>query len=141
MRADAARPRLSCALIGVLLLLGGCAHGQQRDGSDAGNDAELNAYPTNYKADILAAMHVYLNDPTRMRDGGINEPALKTVGSTKRYVACLRFNPRNGNSYAGAREVAAVFVSGRFDRFIDAPREQCAGVNYAPFPDLEKLSR
>ena len=39
------------------------------------------------------------------------------------------------------REVAAVFVAGRFDQFIETPKELCAGVTYAAFPELEKLSR
>jgi hypothetical protein len=39
------------------------------------------------------------------------------------------------------REVAAVFVAGRFDQFIETPKDICASVTYAPFPELEKLAR
>ena len=79
------------------------------------------------------------------------EPALKTVGGNLRYVVCLRFNAKKrGNEYAGPKELAAVFVAGRFDRFAEIPkgekadrdeRDRCAGADYKPFPELGKLSR
>ena len=39
---------------------------------------------------------------------------------------------------------AAIYVSGKLDRFLDAAkdvRELCKEVAYAPFPELEKLTR
>jgi hypothetical protein len=128
-------------IIGVALLLGACA-GHHRDAAD--EDEGINAYPTNYKTDILAAMHAYLNDPTAIRDASISEPVLKSASLTmpSRYMLCLRFNPKKTASvYEGMREVAAVFVGGRFDQFIETPKDLCAGVTYAPFPELEKLPR
>jgi hypothetical protein len=57
-------------------------------------------------------------------------------------MLCLRFNPKKtATVYEGMREVAAVFVGGRFDQFIETPKELCAGATYAPFPELEKLPR
>jgi hypothetical protein len=54
----------------------------------------------------------------------------------------VRFNgKRRGNEYTGVREIGAVFVAGRFDRFVETVREQCAGAAYAPFPELGKLAR
>ena len=96
----------------------------------------------NYKPDILAAMHAYYNDPTGIREAAISEPMLKSVGGTTRYIVCVRFNAKqNGTTYAGVRDFAAVFIAGRFDRFVETAREQCAGAAYAPFPELEKLTR
>jgi len=143
-------------LTGASLLLG-CSHGQGLSFGGAEDDG-LNDRPVNYKPDILAAMHAYLNDPTGVRDAGIAEPALKSINNTKRYVVCVRFNAKKArNEYAGVKEVAGVFVAGRFDRFIDMPRETpgdqgqaqeqararapCADAVYAAFPELEKLSR
>jgi len=130
-------------LIIVALALSACAgHGNRGDA--AGGDEGINAYPTNYKTDILAAMHAYLNDPTGIRDAGISEPVLKPPSLTmpSRYMLCLRFNPKKtATVYDGMREVAAVFVAGRFDQFVETPKELCSGVTYAPFPELEKLSR
>jgi len=128
-------------IIGVALLLGACA-GHHRDA--AGEDEGINAYPTNYKTDILAAMHAYLNDPTAIRDASISEPVLKSASLTmpSRYMLCLRFNPKKtATVYEGMREVAAVFVGGRFDQFVETPKDLCAGATYAPFPELEKLPR
>jgi len=133
--------RRHVGLIIMALALSACAGGHHRT-DEAGEG--VNAYPTNYKTDILAAMRVYLSDPTAIRDASISEPVLKPASLTmpSRYMLCLRFNPKKtATVYEGMREVAAVFVAGRFDQFVETPKELCAGVTYAPFPELEKLSR
>jgi len=38
---------------------------------------DANVYPDNYKADILAFLRTYLNDPAQIRSAAISEPALK----------------------------------------------------------------
>ena len=73
-------------------VLGGCA-------SDIGpSAAELkarweaqNVYPQSYKADLLAFLRTYLNDPSGVRGAGVSQPALKTVGPGERYVVWLLF--------------------------------------------------
>jgi len=143
MNGNAAR-RAGLAF-GLALLLGACGHNLFTSSSD--EDSGVNAYPANYKADIVAAMHVYLNDPTGIRDAAASQPVLKQAGGQTRYVACVKFNPKkNSTDYAGIKELAAVFLVGRFDHFMDVPKEQtdasknlCAGVAYTPFPELEKL--
>jgi hypothetical protein len=163
---DGTRWRLAALILGLTLVLGGCSHGLGFGNAAAADDPDINVYPANYKPDLLGAMHAYLNDPTGIRDAGISDPALKAVGGLQRYVVCLRFNAKkHGSDYAGAKEIAAVFVAGRFDRFVEKAHtehaehaeraehaehaehgeqggaEQCAGLAYAPFPELEKLSR
>jgi hypothetical protein len=121
-------------LLGLMLALGACGHNLVPDGD------EINVYPTNYKSDILAAMHAYLNNPTGIRDAAISEPTMKSSGTVNRYVACLRFTPKkNASEYGGTREIAAVFMGGRLDRFVDLPKTECTGVTYAAFPELQKL--
>jgi hypothetical protein len=121
-------------LLSLMLALGACGHDLVSDGD------EINVYPTNYKSDILAAMHAYLNNPTGIRDAAISEPTLKSSGTVNRYVACLRFTPKkNASEYGGTREIAAVFMGGRLDRFVDLPKTECTGVTYAAFPELQKL--
>jgi hypothetical protein len=61
-------------LISLMVVLGACGHNLVPDGD------EINVYPTNYKSDILAAMHAYLNNPTGIRDAVISEPTLKSTG-------------------------------------------------------------
>lgn len=133
-------------LIVMTLLLGACAHHHFEE-APYGGQAGINATPANYKSDIEAAMRAYLNDPTGIRDAAVSEPVLKPASSSmpERYVACLHFNAKHSATvYAGMKEVAAVFLAGRFDQFIDNPKEEqelCAGATYAPFPELEKLPR
>jgi hypothetical protein len=99
-------------------------------------------YPANYRAEILAFMKTYLNNPVGVREAVMAEPVQRTVGGRLRYVSCLRFATRDsGGSYQEARERAVLFVDSRLDRIIDNAGESCAGVVYAPFPELEKMVR
>jgi hypothetical protein len=89
-------------------------------------------------------MHAYFNDPTGIRSASISEPMLKseTFGIAPHYMVCLRFNAKqSGNTYAGTKEIAGVFIGGRFDHFVEKPRDLCTEASYTPFPELEKLSR
>ena len=133
------KARRAGMLLGTTLLLAACARNHPGLVGDATDD-EINASPASYRADILAAMHSYLNDPTGIRDAAISQPALKPTGNFTRYIVCLQFNPKkNASEYAGVKTIAAVFLVGRFDHFVDTPKEECAGVTYAPFPELQKL--
>lgn len=127
------------------MLVTGCASSGLNVGtSSSGEEAGTHAYPDNYKAEILAAMHAYLNDPSGIRDASISEPMLKEVGhgTGTRYVVCLRFNGKRDNgNYAGVKQIEAVFRAGRFEDFVDAPREPCQTASYAAFPELEQLKR
>lgn len=141
MQANGARWRLSGPLSALLLLLSGCGHDYRLTEREPATEEEINVPPANYKAEILGAMHAYLNDPTGIRDSAIAPPTVKPLGNSKRYMVCLRFNAKNGKTYTGVREIAAVFVAGRFDRFVEGAHEACADAAYAPFPELGKLSR
>ncbi len=136
---SAGKARSAGLFIGLTLLLGGCT-AQQRQAL-TGDDANgANATPVNYKADIAAAMHSYLNDPTGVRDAAVSPPVLKTTGNVARYVACVQFNPKkNAREYAGVKTIAAVFLAGRFDHFVDTPKTECSGAAFAPFPELQRL--
>lgn len=132
------------ALVAVLMV-GGCA-------TEVGpSPAELkaqweaqNVFPQNYKADLMAYMRTYLNDPTHVRAAAASQPQLKTIGPGERYVVCVRYNARVDGKYAGSKDGAAIYVSGKLDRFLDVPkevREFCKDAAYAPFPELETLTR
>jgi hypothetical protein len=121
--------------------LAGCSHSSPS--AETAENSEINTPPADYKRDILAAMHAYLNDPTGIRDAAIAEPAIKTVGGETRYVVCVQFNGKmNANgAYAGVKTYAAVFLAGHFDHFVEKAEETCAGATYAPFPELQALPR
>ena len=99
-------------------------------------------YPNNYRAELLAFMKTYLNNPVAVHDAAMAEPVQPTVGGRPRYVSCLRFVPRESDgSYRAARERAILYVDGRLDRVVENASDICAGAVYAPFPELEKLTR
>ena len=99
-------------------------------------------YPNNSRAELLAFMKTYLNNPAGVRDAAVAEPVQRTVGGRLRYVSCLRFTPRQSDgSYREPRERAILYVNARLDRLVEDVAEVCAGAVYAPFPELEKLTR
>ncbi len=103
-----------------------------------------NSLPQNYKQDLLAFLRTYLNDPSHIRDGAVSPPVLETVGPGKRYVACVRYDARdNGRKYMGVKTGAAVYVSGKLDRFLDGKEAKtyCKDAAFAPFPELARLRR
>lgn len=109
--------------------------------SDAGGPAPQ-PFPDGYRSDALAYMHTYLNDPVGVRDAAIAEPVLRDIGGRSFYVACLRFTPRESDgSYRAPRERAVIYVNGRLDRIAERSGEMCTGAVYAPFPELEKMTR
>jgi hypothetical protein len=99
-------------------------------------------YPNSYRAEVLALLKTYLNNPVGVRDAVMAEPVQRVVGGRLRYVVCLRFSPRESDGgYRAPRERAILFVDGRLDRIIENAAEPCAGAAYAAFPELEKLTR
>jgi hypothetical protein len=99
-------------------------------------------YPNNSRAELLAFMKTYLNNPAGVRDAAVAEPVQRTVGGRLRYVSCLRFTPRQSDgSYREPRERAILYVNARLDRLVEDAAEVCAGAVYAPFPEFEKLTR
>lgn len=132
----------------AILLLGSalaaCAGGDDRDAAfniDSGGGANQ-PFPDNYRTELLAFMRTYLNNPVGIHGAVMAEPVQRTVGGRLRYVSCLRFAPRESDgSYREPRERAILYVNGRLDRVVENAGEVCAGVVYAPFPELEKLTR
>jgi len=87
-------------------------------------------------------MRAYLNDPVGVHDAVMAGPVERTVGGRLRYVSCLRFSPRESDGgYRGLRERAIVYVDGRLDHVVENAGETCAGVTYAPFPELQTMAR
>ena len=149
------RPLGVLLTIGLTVLLVGCGSGRLREEREE-REARINIYPDNYRADLLAAMHTYVSDPTGIREAYVSDPTISPIGRQNRYAACVRFNARNTSGrYAGSRDVLAVFAAGRFDQFIDAStpfgpaneanaaatfvKELCGAAEYKRFPELEAM--
>lgn len=117
------------------LLLAGCAAPEEKK-------IDENPFPQGYRTEILDYLHKQLPDPTDIRDAFVSEPTLVDVGSTQRYVACLRFDPKEApGKYAGLREMAVYYYAGRMTQMVKATPALCGKAAYQPFPELTKLCR
>jgi hypothetical protein len=130
------------AFLLLAIVLAACASGggDEEARSIAFSDANQ-PYPNNYRAELLAFMKTYLNNPVGVHDAEMAEPVQRTVGGRPRYVSCVHFTPRETDgSYRASRERAVVYVNGRLDRVVENASEICAGAVYASFPEMEKLT-
>lgn len=135
-------PRWLAAALGVALCVGlaACNSDWLRE-RDRGVQANTTP-PVSYKADILAFMQTYLNDPRGVRGAFVSEPAIRTLDSIDRYAVCLRYTARKPDGqYAPSKDSIVLFRDGRLDRIIDNGREACKDAAYQPFRELEQLSR
>ena len=141
-------PAIATALA-ALLLTSACSTSREPSQADLKAQWEArNIPPTNAKADILAFMRTYLNNPDGVRGAMISQPFRKTLPAdpADRYLICVRYDARRSSgNYAGPKTGAVTFVSGRLDVFYDNPREAaealCKEAAYQPFPELEHLKR
>lgn len=121
-------------LLALVPVLAACAASSKEP------EVNPNLFPTDYKHEILLVMPKLLRDPVHVRDAGITDPALRQAGKEQRYVVCVRSNSRDlDGSYPGVKERIAYFYGGHLNQLVDATPEQCAGLAYKPFPELEKL--
>jgi hypothetical protein len=125
------------------IALAGCLGSEDgRTTSFMEDSSATQRYPDNYRAELLAFMRTYLNNPVGVRNAEMAEPVQRTVGGRVRYVACLRFVPRESDgTYRDTRERAVMYVNGRLDRLVENASEVCAGAVYVAFPELEKMVR
>lgn len=131
-----------CALCVVALFQLSACNSEWRDARE--RTAAANAtVPVNYRAEIVAQMHTYLNDPTNVRDAYLSEPALRTIDGIGRYSVCVRYNARKSNGqYAGSKDTLVLFRFGRLDSVVEDIRGvQCKDAAYVPFPELQTMTR
>jgi len=131
----------AAGVLALPLVLAGCL-GSEGTGPSLADAPAQQPFPENFRTEAVAIMRSYLNDPVGIRDAGMADPVLRTVGGRPFYVGCLHFIPREADgSYRGVRERAVIYVNGRADRVTDRTSELCAGAVYASFPELEKMTR
>ncbi len=121
----------------VALALGGCGGkslfgGPKRE--QAAPAVDPNAYPANYRQQIATMLTTVLTDRADFRRALIAPPELKPVAesSTPHYVVCVQLSGRNQ-----PRTKAVIYLGGVPTQFIDATPEQCTGVAYQSFTELE----
>jgi hypothetical protein len=125
----------NAGLISVLAMgLIGCSSGSKQP------EENPNAFPANYKDEILFTMSNTLEDPTNIRGAFISEPVLRQAGKDERYIVCVRSDSRNASrQYTGVTDRIGYFYAGHLNQLVEATKEQCGNAAYKPFPELEKL--
>lgn len=127
--------------LAVLLGLAACTSDEWNTVRDRTIQANTTP-PVSYRADILAFMHTYLNDPRGVREAYVSEPALRTLENSERYASCLRYTARKSDGqYAPSKDSLVLFRDGRLDRVVDNARETCKDAAYQPFRELEQMAR
>jgi hypothetical protein len=130
------------AAVTALLLaagaLGDCSGGINGFGSFGKKPAEIvvnpDPYPANYRKQVATLLTMNLHDRADFRGAFIAAPALKPVAEsqTPHYVVCVLLTGHNDK-----RSKAVVYLEGRPNEFIDATPQQCDGVAYQPFAELD----
>jgi hypothetical protein len=129
------------AVMAALAAVAGCA-----EGPSAGVLQTARVFPANYRAELVAYLRNFLNDPTGVRNAYLSEPALMRLQGEERYVTCVRFDAKNSyGGYRGSRDHLATYFGGKLEYFVElrpeAGDERCKAATYGPFPELEKLTR
>lgn len=91
-----------------------------------------NAYPADYRAQIVEFLRQSLTDRADFRGAQISPPVLKPIGDSERYMVCVQFNGRSQ-----VKTKVAVYLQAKMTQFIDAASGQCADAAYQPFRELE----
>jgi hypothetical protein len=137
------RPTRLLAILLLPIMLAACLGSDDSGPPSFMEDSSVpQPYPDNYRSELLAFMHTYLNNPVNVRNAMMSDPVQRTVGGRVRYVSCLRFSDQQSDgSYREPRERAVLFINGRLDRVLQNAGDACAGATYVPFPELEKMTR
>jgi len=127
---------LACAL-------GGCA---AAEGPSLDTVRAARIAPANYKAELLAYLRNFLNDPTNVRSASVSEPALGRFQGEERYFSCVRFDAKTSyGRYRGSRDHLAVYFGGKLEHFVElrpgVDDDRCRTAEYRAFPELEQLTR
>jgi hypothetical protein len=120
----------------AVLALGGCGGSSLFGGPkrQAAAPVDPNAYPANYRTQIATMLTTVLSDRGDFHRALIAPPELKPVAesATPHYVVCLQLNGRGQ-----PRTKVVVYLDGIPTQFVDATPEQCTGVAYQSFTELE----
>jgi hypothetical protein len=68
-------------------------------------------FPQNYRAEILAFMRTYLNNPVGVHDAAMAAPVQRTLGRRLRYVSCLALRRGNPTAAMASRASAPLSMS------------------------------
>jgi hypothetical protein len=123
--------RLSVAAMLVAFAVAGCSSFGGSKSDQPRPAADPNAYPADYRNQIVVFLRQSLTDRADFRGALIAAPALKQTGDSQRYMVCVQVNGRGQ-----PKTKVAIYFGGLMTQFIDAT-DQCTGAAYLPFRELE----
>jgi hypothetical protein len=109
--------------------------------SDKAALANPNVYPTNYKGTIVATLReLFKKNQTAWVSGAlISPPVLSQVGKDQLYTLCVHYTAHGGSGYVGISTRRGYFYAGHLNQLVPVSDDQCAGVAYQPFKELNRL--
>jgi hypothetical protein len=94
-----------------------------------------NILPVQYQLLVAKYLRTELTDKEDFIGALISQPEIKPIGSSNRYVVCLRFN-----GHSQIKDKVAIFLSGSITQFITSTPAQCGDAQYQPFRELEAIA-
>lgn len=121
------------ALLALALAVGlaGCS-GLSKPKPEDKAPTDPNAFPADYRAQLVAFLRQSLTDRADFRGAQIAPPVLKPIGDSQHYMACMQFTGRGQ-----PKTKVAIYLYGKMTQFIDATPAQCGDAAYQPFHELE----
>ena len=110
----------------VALMLAGCSFGSK----DAA-PTDPNAYPANYRKQIVEFLRQSLSNRADFRGALISAPMLVPVGANPRYVVCVQLH---GSGVI--KNKVAIYFAAELAQFVDSTPEECGSAAYTPFTEL-----
>jgi hypothetical protein len=140
MRPAARRHAKSCGrasawVVSLLAATAVAACSGLSSSSNPSPENDGNVFPDQYQLKIAKYLRTELLDNADFHGAFISPLAVKPVGASHRYVACVRFNPKSK-----IKDKAAVFLSGSLTQFVDATPDQCGDAQYQPFRELDSVA-
>ncbi len=121
----------------LMLTLAACSSGSSKVAA-----VNPNVYPAQYKQQIIATLRTIFekNETATVSGALISPPVLTPVGNDQRYTLCVRYTAYGvGHDISGGATRRAYFFSGQLNQLIPITGDECAGVAYQPFEELNRL--
>ena len=101
-----------------------------------------NLYPSQYKAEVIATLRpMFVDNETATVSGAeISQPVLTPVGKDQRYSLCVHYTAHGTSpGDAGVSTRRGYFFGGHLNQLIPVSDDECKGVAYQPFNELNRL--
>jgi hypothetical protein len=127
---------VAVALSVLVLALAACS-----SDSDKAALTNPNVYPTDYKGAIVATLReLFKKSETASVSGAlISPPVLSQVDKDRLYTLCVHYTAHSANGYVSTSTRLGYFYGGQLNQLVPVSDDQCAGVAYQPFNELNRL--